>query len=197
MLAYLNGRVSFIKENYLVIDVNNIGYKVFTPSSTFPQLPLHSQEIKLFTYLHVREDAMDLYGFIKEDELSIFELLISVSGIGPKVALGILSGIKPSDIALAIARSDSKTLITAPGIGNKLAQRIILELKDKVKSDYLEKLTIDKNFSNEIGHSSEAINALISLGYSLSEANSAVLKLDKQDLTVEDTIKEALKLMSK
>jgi Holliday junction DNA helicase RuvA len=175
------------------MDVNNIGYRVFTSAFTIGKVSSQKQKIKLYTYMHVKEDILALYGFIGEDELSIFELLISVSGVGPKVALAALSTMPPSEIALAIASNDIKTLTKAPGVGNKIAQRIHLELKDKIKSDYLEKLTLSGDFSGNDNHSSEAINALVALGYSLSEANTAIKKLGDQNMSVEETVKQALK----
>ena len=196
MFAYLKGKLEFIGENHIIIDVTGVGYKVYTSTSTMQKLPQLHQEVKVFTYLHIREDIMDLYGFISQEQLSMFELLISVSGVGPKAALGILSTISASAFALAVVASDAKTITKAPGIGKKLAERIILELKDKIKSQELIDMQQTQNdFAVSANESSEAVHALVVLGYSAGEAAKAVQAVQTEGLEVEEIIKQALKKM--
>ena len=196
MFAYLKGKLEFIGENHIIIDVTGVGYKVYTSTSTMQKLPQLHQEVKVFTYLHIREDIMDLYGFISQEQLSMFELLISVSGVGPKAALGILSTISASVFALAVVASDAKTITKAPGIGKKLAERIILELKDKIKSQELIDMQQTQNdFAVSANESSEAVHALVVLGYSAGEAAKAVQAVQTEGLEVEEIIKQALKKM--
>ena len=196
MFAYLKGKLEFIGENHIIIDVTGVGYKVYTSTSTMQKLPQLHQEVKVFTYLHIREDIMDLYGFISQEQLSMFELLISVSGVGPKAALGILSTISASAFALAVVASDAKTITKAPGIAKKLADRIILELKDKIKSQELIDMQQTQNdFAVSANESSEAVHALVVLGYSAGEAAKAVQAVQTEGLEVEEIIKQALKKM--
>jgi len=197
MFAYLKGNLEHVDENYIIIDVHGVGYKVYTSVSTIEKLPQLHQEIKVHTYLHIREDIMDLYGFMAKEELSMFELLISVSGVGPKAALAILSTVSPSKFALAVVASDIKTITKAPGVGNKLAQRIILELKDKIKSEELTAMQADTQLDIGTDHSSEAVNALVVLGYSLSEAAAAVKAVAGENDEVEEVIKKALRKLMK
>ncbi|WHH60192.1 Holliday junction branch migration protein RuvA [Petroclostridium sp. X23] len=198
MFAYLKGMLEHIKEHIMVIDVNGVGYKVHTSLSTVEKLPALHQNVKVYIYLHVKEDAMDLFGFIDEEELSVFELLIGVSGVGPKAALAILSTISPAKFALAVASSDAKTIIKAPGVGNKLAQRIILELKDKIKSeDLAASYQEEQGFIQENDHPSEAVHALAALGYSYPEANRAVQAVKNDGVELEEIIKLALKKLMK
>ena len=195
MFAYINGKLAAVGENWVVVDANGIGYRVSTSGVTMRQLPHLNEEVKMFTYLHVREDLMELYGFSDNEQLSTFQLLISVSGVGPKAALGMLSTLSPSEFALAIVSSDDKTISKAPGIGKKLAQRIILELKDKIKSEEL--VTTKDIDTSEIpsDHISEAVSALMVLGYSASEATQAVKVVQSEGMNVEEVIKQALKKM--
>ncbi|NLY42713.1 MAG: Holliday junction branch migration protein RuvA [Clostridiaceae bacterium] len=194
MYAYVKGTIENIKDSYVVVDVSGIGYKVHVPVSTIEKLPQREQFVKLYTYLHVREDAMDLYGFLDEEELYMFELLISVSGVGPKAALALLSTLAPSKFALAVAASDIKTITKAPGVGNKLAQRIILELKDKIKTEDLAGIREMKNMPLErLDHQSEAVSALVVLGYSFAEASAAVKAVHREGMEVEEIIRKALK----
>lgn len=197
MIAYIKGKVEYIADNYIIVDVNGIGYKINTSVSTIEKIPSIGCEIKVHTYLHIREDMMDLYGFLDKEELSVFEKLISVSGVGPKVSISVLSSITPSGFALAIANSDIKVLTRAPGIGNKTAQRIILELKDKINTEDLLSLEDVDKPSYHINCFSEAVNALVSLGYSSAEASRAVKSIDDKNMTVEEIVKTALKNMFK
>jgi Holliday junction DNA helicase RuvA len=197
MIAYIKGKVEDIADNYIVIDVNGIGFKIYTSLSTIEKIPSIGCEIKVHTYFHIREDIMDLYGFSDKEELTVFERLISVSGVGPKVSIAVLSSITPSGFALAVANSDFKALMRAPGIGNKIAQRIVLELKDKIKAEDLINLNSNSASSTYINCSSEAVNALISLGYSYAEASRAIQSIDGENLPVEEVVKLALKNMVK
>lgn len=197
MYAYLKGTLEYTGENYVIIDVNGVGYKVATSAATIDKLPQLHQQVKVYTYLYIREDAMDLYGFISQEELSMFELLISVSGVGPKAALAVLSAVAPAKFALAVVGSDVKTITKAQGIGNKLAQRIILELKDKIKSEEL--IGMQDASESNVGSddSSEAVNALMVLGYSAAEAAAAVQSVEHEGLELEQIIKLALKKLMK
>jgi len=137
MFAYIKGTLEYKCSDYLIVEANGIGYKIFTSISTIETAGRVGEQVKIYTYLHVREDIINLYGFLTQEELGMFELLISVSGIGPKAAISVLSSISPSKFGLAVITDDIKTLTKAPGIGNKTAQRIILELKDKIKNEQL------------------------------------------------------------
>ncbi len=197
MFAYLKGILEHIDDNYIIIDVHGIGYKIYTSASTIERLSQLHQEIKVHTYLYIREDIIDLYGFLTKEELSMFELLISVSGIGPKAALAVLSTISPSKFALAVVTSDVKTITQIPGIGKKTAQRIMLELKDKIKSEEFIEEQINAPVDSMEDCSSEAVNALVVLGYSLAEATAAVKAVSSESNEVEEVIKKALKQLMK
>lgn len=195
MIAFLKGKVEFKTNNYIVIDVNGIGFKVFMTESSIQSIE-KNQDIKVFTYMRVMEDDMSLYGFLNNEELAMFELLISVGGIGAKSAIAILSNIEPSAFALAIISDDVAKLKKLPGIGPKTAQRIILELKDKIKSeqalegntDIKEKIVIDNN-------TQDAIDALQVLGYNRKSIEKALEGLNTKDMSVEEIIKQGLKLL--
>lgn len=189
MFSYIKGSLEYIGKDFAVVDVNGVGYKIFTAVQTLKDIN-PKDIIKMYTYLHVREDIMALYGFINGQELEMFELLISVSGVGPKAAISIISNISPSKFALSLITNDFKMLTLAQGVGTKVAQRIILELKDKVKA---EQLVCDNNeIDNTSDKQCEAINALIVLGYSHQEASKAVKSIDIND-DIEGIIKAALK----
>lgn len=197
MISYIKGSLEYADAGIIIIDVNGIGYKIAVSSSTMGKLPPMGNELKLFTYLQVREDEMSLYGFISREELSIFEKLITVSGIGPKGALGVLSTISPKNIYFAVMSEDVKLLTTAPGIGKKTAQRIILELKDKMGS--LEEIGLDESQvpSFENNHTVEdALSALVSLGYGRAEAIKVVNIVYSDGMDVEDIIKGSLKKLA-
>lgn len=197
MFAYLKGTLEYVEENYVIIDINGVGFKIYTSTNTIGKLPSANQPIKVHTYLHIREDVMDLYGFKEADELKLFELLISVSGVGPKAALAVLSTLTPMQISLAIISSDEKTLTKAPGVGKKIAQRIILELKDKIKSEGLSNFERNDEAVEGKGQVSEAVQALVALGYSVSDASRAVQTVNSEDMKLEDIIKQALKTLIK
>lgn len=201
MFAYIKGTLEYKDNDYLVIEVNGVGYKIFTSLATIETSGKIGDEIKLYTYLHVREDVMCIYGFITRDELNMFELLITVSGVGPKAALSLLSSISPSRFALAIVTDDIQTLTKAQGIGKKTAQRMILELKDKIKKEQLSQSkgpNIDEiDLQNNSSRLSEAVSALMVLGYSGVEASRAVSKVFNEDMELEMIIKNSLKEMVK
>lgn len=201
MIGYLKGELAEIKENYVVLEVGNIGYEVYLPSSAIMQLPSRGSNIKLYTYLHVREDAVSLFGFLTKDDLEMFKLLITVNGIGPKGALGILSVISADDIRFAVLADDAKAIAKAPGIGNKTAGKLILELKDKFKLEtaFEQRLMNQeqtKADSGIFGKKEEAVQALTTLGYSSSDAFKIVNQVDiTESMTSEEILKLCLKKM--
>lgn len=197
MLYSLRGKLIYKEPSFAVVECAGVGYKCFTTMNTQRALADIGEEVTLYTYMSVREDAVDLFGFIDQNELSCFKMLISVSGVGAKVGLGILSSLSSEQVAMAIASSDSKTLTIAPGVGNKLAQRIILELKDKLKnkevhSNLGSKVCAGANITNNVG---EAINALGVLGYAPADAAAVVAKFDSS-LPVEELIRLSLRAMA-
>ena len=181
-----------------VVECGGVGMKCFVSMNTCKKLAPIGTEVMLFTHLNVREDAMDLFGFIDPDELEMFRLITSVSGVGPKVALSILSEFEPSQLSLYIASGDSKSITRASGVGAKLAQRIVLELKDKLGATSFadsQEVSAAVNVSSS-SNASEAVQALVALGYSQSESSLAVGKLDATQ-SVEFLIKEGLKLLAR
>jgi Holliday junction DNA helicase RuvA len=194
MIAYLKGKLVHKDPTHLVIDVNGIGYQVQISLNTFSQVK-DAEDIKLSTYLHVREDAQILFGFGSEQEKSMFQNLISVNGIGPNTAMVVLSYMPPADLRAAIVREDAATLQSIKGIGGKTAQRLILELKDKLKKDAGEEITSGLSPSyNKMKH--EALTALVTLGVARAAAEKSVdsvLKKSGNSLTLEDLVKQALK----
>lgn len=188
MFYYLKGTAVQKTDSVLVVDIGGVGFKILTSMTTLTNVQLNT-EVKLYTYTYVREDALEIFGFLTEDELTFFLKLISISGVGPRLALAILSTFSPQDIVLAILSNDVKKITRAPGVGAKLAQRIILELKDKMNDTEVQEAVSSQNATPV--QSNEAINALVSLGYSESEAHKAVLSVG-EGLSLEDTIKKAL-----
>ena len=194
MFAYLKGILEVKSEDYIVIDVNGVGYKVYMPKSCIQELVDCGEKIKVHTYLKVREDDVSLYGFNSIEELSMFELLISVGGIGAKSGISILSNITPSKFALAVITNDVNTLKKLQGIGPKTAQRIILELKDKIKTE--DAMELPKEEQKDVEENNEElIQALQVLGFRRYEINNILPKLKENNL--EDKIKEALKYLGK
>ncbi|HAN44584.1 MAG TPA: Holliday junction branch migration protein RuvA [Ruminococcaceae bacterium] len=197
MFYSLRGKLIHTEPNLAVIECGGVGYKCLTTTTTVFNLPPIGSEATLYTYLHIREDALDLFGFYDQAELNCFKMLISVSGVGPKAGLSILSAMTPEKFALCVAANDAKSLTKSQGVGAKLAQRIILELKDKVANSDVARgvaqmpsgVVLDK------GNAAEAISALVVLGYSQSDAATEVSKLD-QSLSVEQMIKSALKILA-
>ena len=193
MFYYLKGKLVHVEQNLAVIDVGGVGYACHTSLTSLSHAQV-GDEVTFYTYLHIREDLMDLYGFYDTEELSCFKMLIGVSGIGPKVALAILSVVSPSQLALAIVGADEKPLLAASGVGKKMAQRILLELKDKVakeQADLVHKGTISMPdaANTAIG---EAVAALTVLGYSNSEIDSVLNTMDVSGMSVEEIVKKAL-----
>lgn len=200
MISYLKGILKYIFQDTIIIEVNNVGYQIFVSSHTLTQLPKEGNIIEIYTHMNVREDNISLFGFLTINELDCFNMLINVSGIGPKVALGILSTLRPQDINKAIIIEDINLLTKAPGIGKKTAQRIILELKDKLKINST--FNYDDNLEQYYEASSnsvkqEAIEALIALGYSQIDATNSVINVYNENLKLEELIKLSLKRLSK
>lgn len=200
MFYYVSGIVAHVDTKMAVIDCSGVGYACNTTTYTLSSLTKGKQAI-LFTHLSVKEDDMTLYGFATKEELNLFRQLISVSGVGPKAALSILSVSTPSQLALSIITGDTKALVSAPGIGKKIAQRVVLELKDKLAKEQgsaLESYTPpQKGFAIAEDKMGESAAALAVLGYSQSEINHALKGIDVESLTLEQIIKEALKKMMK
>ncbi|HEX2937376.1 MAG TPA: Holliday junction branch migration protein RuvA [Ruminiclostridium sp.] len=197
MIYSVSGILTHVEPGFAVIECGGVGFKCLTTSNTIGKLPKTGEKTRLYTYLNVREDALDLFGFADDRELQCFKMLITVSGVGPKAALSVLSEMTPEKFALYVASSDSKALQRAQGIGVKTAQRIVLELKDKVSGEQAalgfkqEELPVSAS-----GNIEEAISALMVLGYSRSEAASAAAKSDSS-LSVEEIIKQSLRLLAK
>lgn len=196
MIYSLRGKIIHIENGMFVIECAGVGYKCSTTASTLSSL-VKDKETLVYTHMSVREDAVELYGFSSTAELRSFKLLISVSGVGPKSALALLSELTPDKLALCIVSGDNKTLTRAQGIGPKAAQRIILELKDKIKNEELASAVVQSAASVEYstGNVSEAISALVVLGYTQSEAAAAIGKSDPS-LPVQELIRLALKSLS-
>lgn len=199
MFAYIKGSLEEKSNNYVVIETGGIGYKIFMSEPAINEVGSIGDLVKVYTYYHVREDEISLYGFLSNEELRTFELLISVSGIGTKLALVVLANIEPSSFALAVISNDTSKLVKIPGIGAKTAARMILELKDKLKNDE----TISKK-NEEIKlpiydeeKVNEAIAALQVLGYHKKEIEKVIQNLEMKDLSIEEMIKESLKNLSK
>ena len=197
MFSYIKGTLEVKTIDYIVVDVNGIGFKIFMSESAIQRLGEIGQTVKIYTYMNVKEDEISLYGFITNEELRMFELLISVSGVGAKSAITMLSVITPSKFALAVISNDVKTLTKIPGIGQKSAQRIILELKDKLKTEEAIKsndIAITTNIV-ENNNLEEAVQALKVLGYTRQEIEKVLSKIDINSLTVEDIIRKALSFL--
>ena len=199
MIAFIKGKIEEYGEEYVIIDNNGIGYYVNMPGTEVEKIKNNKDVVKLYTYQHVREDYIGLFGFLDKERLSMFKMLLNVSGVGPKAAISITSGIEPQSIILAIITNDEKTLCKAQGVGKKLAQRIILELKDKFKNyDFINEGNIDLANSNGSGSgsdnndSTEALGALMALGYTRQEAVSALKNIDMSN-GIEEIVKQALR----
>lgn len=202
MIAFIRGEVAAIEDNCVVLENNNIGYNVFMPGSAIDGILRVGEEIRVHTYLHVKEDIMQLYGFLTRDDLKLFRMLLGVNGIGPKAALGILSALTADSLRFAVLSDDVAAISRAPGIGKKTAQKLILELKDK--------LNLEEAFEQKLSHAGEiqsytdgtqdarkeAVQALVALGYSNSDALRAVKSVpESDDMDVEAILKAALKKM--
>ncbi len=192
MYYYISGRLAHKDENFIVIDAGGVGYKIYTSLTSIQSAGGIGNNITMYTHLYVREDTQDLYGFVTQEEKSMFLSLLSVSGVGPKAALSILSAAPPAKLAAAVIMGDVKTVTKAQGVGPKLASRIILELKDKLKNEDLQLDEFIGDSETEITDNiSEAISALVVLGYSAQEAKKAVKSAGVND-SVEEIIKKAL-----
>ena len=198
MIYSLRGKLISVEPNLAVVECAGVGYAVRTSSVTVSRLPALGSETMLYTYLHVAENAIDLFGFADPGELSCFKMLIAVTRVGPKAALSVLSNVTPERFALCVASGDAKTIAKAPGIGTKTAQRIILELKDKMSRDAAElgfSGAAPAEVPSDASNAGEAISALVVLGYSQSEAASVIMKL-APSLSVEELIKAGLRALS-
>lgn len=198
MFAYIKGSLEIKSNGYIVIDINGLGYKIFMSQNNIDTIGNLHDIVKVFTYVKVREDDISIYGFKTQEQLKMFELLISVSGVGAKSALVMLSCIEPSDFAIAVISNDVKVLTKVPGIGNKSAQRIILELKDKLKEEQIEEKLKDssKKLKDNSENINEAISGLMVLGYSKKDIEKVFEHLDIDNLSIEDLIKKGLILLS-
>ena len=209
MYYYIRGELVASTLNMAVVDAGGVGYKMTVSENTYRALPRRADKnptVTLYTYLSVREDGVELFGFANERELSSFKMLLSVSGVGPKAAMAVLSLLTPEKFALAVCTEDKKTISKANGVGPKTAARIILELRDKL----MKETSLDEDLSTAVldhsseaagaparGKMSEAMDALLVLGYTRSEAQNALKSIDTQALSIEDIIKEALKKLMK
>lgn len=200
MIAYIKGTLEMKFDNYVVIDVAGIGYKIFMGEKVIEEIGNIGDTVKVHTHYHVREDDISLYGFLSNEELKMFELLLGVSGIGAKSALTMLSNITPSSFALAVITNDTSKLVKIPGVGAKSAARIILELKDKLKTMEAKADVKNQPIQEAIeddGKVQEAISALQVLGYNKKEIEKALEKLDIQYLSVEDIIRKGLAVLGR
>lgn len=199
MISYIKGSLEYIGEGFIIVENGGIGYKIGVTASTQAGLSKIRSEIKVFTYMNVKEDELSLFGFLSMEELNMFSLLITVSGVGPKGALAMLDAMNPQKIALAIITGDIKALSSGQGIGKKIAQRIALELKDKVKSeDALDLPHIEtESGAGEAAQAGEAAEALIALGFGRSEAVKAVSAVYKEGMDSGSAIRLALKELNK
>ncbi len=196
MIAYVRGVLDHKEPNRIVVDIGGIGYEVFIPLSTYQRLPAVGDQVKLFTYHHVREDITDLYGFLSSEEKEIFEMVLTISGVGTKVALSILSAMSADVFRRSIAQGDIKTLTKIPGIGKKSAERMVLELKGKIGTVHIDEGMM-RVLEAESGN--DAVSALLSLGAGQSAAEYAVYRAERllgDEAEVEDLIAQAIKLLS-
>lgn len=202
MIQFIRGELISVEEDRVIVDVNGVGYGIFMSVQAMSRLPQTGSEVKIYTYLNVKEDAMQLFGFLTKDDLKVFKLLIGVSGIGPKGGQAILSVLTPDDLRFAVMSNDVKAISAAPGIGKKTAEKLILELRDKLSiEDALEHAVSREEAAGTIsghvnGAQSEAVQALTALGYGNTEALKAVKQVEiAEDTDVETVLKQALKYM--
>ena len=201
MFYYVDGTVTVLKQGLAVIDCGGVGYACHASQNTIGKLKIGTRA-RLMTYLNVREGIFELYGFIDEEEQSCFEMMIGVSGVGPKAALSILSVAPPDRLALSIITGDEKMLMQAPGIGKKIAQRIVLELRDKMSKEQLESASASSPVAavaapGGVNHTQEAVAALMVLGYTQAEALHAMEGLDAANMEAEEIIRQCLKKLVK
>ena len=199
MISYIKGELTEIMEDAIVVENNGIGFNIRVPATVISEFSVTGEQVKVYTYLQIREDAHSLYGFLTRDDLEIFKMLINVNGIGPKGALAILSTISPDDLRFAVLSDDVKLISSAPGIGAKTAQKLIIELKDKIKlSDAFEQALAHQEssigMSVDFSARNEAVEALVALGYGNADALRAVKSIENiEEKDTETILKEALK----
>lgn len=190
MIGFIEGKIELSSDKFVIVNVSGVGYKIFISLNTFKNLPKKGEKVKLYTYLYIRENIMALYGFLNQEELEFFELLVSISGIGPKGALAILTVASVKTLKKAIVSGESEILTKVSGIGKKMAGKVVLELKNKIKDIFSEE-------GEKISFDDEAIDALVALGYKLSEAREALRKIPEDIKEVGEKVKQALKILGK
>lgn len=195
MFYYLKGTVVHTAENFAVLDINGAGFKIYSSLGSLSEVSLNNNYL-FYTYTNIREDAFDIYGFLTKEELKFFEMLLDVSGVGPKAALAVLSALSPSGVAAAVLTNDAKAISAAQGVGIKTAQRIILELQSKISNDDLLQGVSESDSFLNISANNEAVAALMALGYTSTEAKRAVAAAEPGN-TIEETITNALLKLSK
>lgn len=195
MFEFIIGDLVSIREEYIVLQNNGIGYKIFTSMNSMVNLEMGMKDVMIYTYFVVRDDGVFLYGFTTEEEIDMFNLLLMVTKVGPKTALGVLSTLTPNVIKLAILRKDLDVLCKAPGIGKKTAERMVLELKDRIDKNIL----IEDNIEEELisNDYDEAVQGLVSLGYTRLEVEKTIRTMDVSKMNIEEIIRETLKKLSK
>lgn len=204
MISYIRGELCDIEEQKAIVDVNGVGYGLYMPQQALSLLPPMGQQVKIHTYLNIREDAMQLFGFLTKEDLNVFRLLIGVNGIGPKAGLNILSCLSPDELRFAVLSGDAKAISATPGIGKKTAEKLILELKDKLNIEDMLEHAAHGGDSEDLASGTdtasntmqaEAVQALTALGYGSAESLRAVKKSSPECSSVEDILKEALKFL--
>lgn len=204
MISYIRGELCDIEEQKAIVDVNGVGYGIYMPQQALSLLPPMGQQVKIHTYLNIREDAMQLFGFLTKEDLNVFRLLIGVNGIGPKAGLNILSCLSPDELRFAVLSEDAKAISATPGIGKKTAEKLILELKDKMNIEDMLDHAAHGGDSEDLASGTdtasntmqaEAVQALTALGYGSAESLRAVKKSSPECSSVEDILKEALKFL--
>ena len=204
MISYIRGELCDIEEQKAIVDVNGVGYGIYMPQEALSLLPAMGQQVKIHTYLNIREDAMQLFGFLTKEDLNVFRLLIGVNGIGPKAGLNILSCLSPDELRFAVLSGDAKAISATPGIGKKTAEKLILELKDKLNIEDMLEHAAHGGDSEDLASGTdtasntmqaEAVQALTALGYGSAESLRAVKKSSPECSSVEDILKEALKFL--
>jgi len=201
MIALINGKIAYKGISSIVVDVSGVGYRIFIPLTTYYELPEAGKPVTLHVHTHVKQDAINLFGFYTIQERDLFQLMISVSGIGPKIAMNILSGIAANDLLQAISRGDLGKLISIPGVGRKMAERLILELKEKViKKMMMEQIPAadDQHKAGEM-IKEDVLSALVNLGYKNNTAKDAVdkvMQVSKEDMTLDQLLKKTLKILA-
>ena len=204
MISYIRGELCDIEEQKAIVDVNGVGYGIYMPQQALSLLPPMGQQVKIHTYLNIREDAMQLFGFLTKEDLNVFRLLIGVNGIGPKAGLNILSCLSPDELRFAVLSGDAKAISATPGIGKKTAEKLILELKDTLNIEDMLEHAAHGGDSEDLASGTdtasntmqaEAVQALTALGYGSAESLRAVKKSSPECSSVEDILKEALKFL--